>query len=308
MTARVWGFAGVGALGLAAMGVVSPASALPPVEGCGDAPAGATLTKTDGVCQLNFPVGTSNWTVPAGLTSLYAVIAGGGGGAYADGSSAGYSGSGGDVIYADLTSAAAGSMTTIVVGDGGVSGDEPTDGEDSSVTAGSTTTAPGGLAGGFVGDYCVINSDFSVYVGNGSGAGGIVNVFADCEVDFIPAVNPLNGDVDTNGDPVPAIFASLDAPLGAGGRVLRAPASLTPDVDLTGTGQGASVFYVAGAPSSIPDFNGVGGSGRVVLRYTVAALAATGANAIAPLGVGAVLAGLGAMLFAVSRRRTRSES
>jgi LPXTG-motif cell wall-anchored protein len=68
------------------------------------------------------------------------------------------------------------------------------------------------------------------------------------------------------------------------------------------------VFYVAGAPSSIPDFNGVGGSGRVVLRYTVAALAATGANAIAPLGVGAVLAGLGAMLFAVSRRRTRSES
>jgi len=307
MTARVWGFAGVGALGLAAMGVVSPASALPPVEGCGDAPAGATLTKTDGVCQLDFPVGTYNWTVPAGLTSLYAVIAGGGGGAYADGASNGYSGSGGDVIYADLTSTAGGA-TTIVVGDGGVSGDDPTDGGDSSVTAGSTVTAPGGVSGGFLGTFCLINSDFSVYVGNGNGAGGTVNVFTDCEVDFIPAVNPIDSDVDTNGDPVPAIFASLDAPLGAGGRVLRAPASLTPDVDLTGTGQGASVFYVSGDPSSIPDFNGVGGSGRVILRYTVAALAATGTNAVAPLGLGAVLAALGATLFAASRRRTRSES
>ncbi|MFM9878222.1 MAG: hypothetical protein ACKVOG_10340 [Rhodoglobus sp.] len=308
MTARVWGFAGVGALGLAAMGVVSPASALPPVEGCGDAPAGATLTKTDGVCQLDFPVGTYNWTVPAGLTSLFAVIVGGGGGAYADGSSAGYSGDGGAVLYADLTAAAAGSTATIVAGDAGASGDEPTDGENSSVTAGSTTTAPGGFAGGFIGNYCIINGDFSVYVGNGDGSGGAADLGGDCSVDLGPGVNPFDGDLDTYGMAVPSIFASLNAALGAGGRVLETPDALTPDVDLAGTGQGASVFYVSGDPSSIPDFNETAGSGRVILRYTVGALAATGTDAIAPLGVGAVLAALGATLFAVSRRRTRSES
>ncbi len=308
MTARLWGFAGAGALGLAAMGVVSPASALPPVEGCGDAPAGATLTKTGDVCQLDFPVGTYNWTVPAGLTSLFAVIAGGGGGAYADGDSAGYAGDGGAVVYADLTAAAAGSTATIVAGSAGVSSEDPTDGGNSSVTTGSTTTAPGGFSGGFVGNYCIINGDFSVYVGNGDGSGGAADLGGDCSLDLGPGVNPFDGDLDTDGTAVPPIFASLNATLGAGGRVLEAPDALTPDVDLAGTGQGASVFYVSGDPSSIPNFNESGGSGRVILRYTLAALAATGVNTAAPLGVGAVLAALGAALFAVSRRRTRSES
>jgi len=99
------------------------------VEGCGETPMGATLEKTDEYCQLVFGFGpgaslTSEWIVPQGVTSLQALLVGGGAGAnrgFAVLSGEGYSGDGGKVSYADLTSTAAGTELSIKVGAGGVS-------------------------------------------------------------------------------------------------------------------------------------------------------------------------------------------
>ena len=73
-----------------------------------------------------------------------------------------------------------------------------------------------------------------------------------------------------------------------------------------GTGQGASARYVA--PSTVPTFNAAGGGGRIIFRYTLPALAATGTNALPGFVVAGAASVLGAALLVFSRRRTRSES
>lgn len=313
--------AGVGAVGLVAASFASPAAAAV-VAGCGAVPAGASSTVTNGVCQLDFDTaGTYSWTLPAGISGLYALIVGAGGGADANGLNEGYAGSGGDVAYADYTTAAADDVANLTVGAPGTTAEKiGTDGGDSSMTLGlSSVVAVGGIGGAFdIDKYCFPDGDSFPAVGSGNGAGGPVGNGGDCATAVGPGVNPSLGNVDSFANAAPVIFADLNVDFGRGGQVVVAPAALP---DPTGTGQGASVRYVSPAvryvSPTVPEFNAIGGGGRIIYRYTLAAteenvpqLASTGQNVAAPLGVGAVLAALGAAtLFASSRRRrTRTPS
>lgn len=309
-------FTGAGALGMAALSVVSPAAAAS-VAGCGDEPAGGSLTRTGDVCQLDFTTpGAYAWTVPSGLTGLYAVLVGGGGGAFANGSDSGYSGSGGEVVYSDLTLAQAGAAVSVTVGFAGVTGaSAPTAGSSSSVTVAVpaiAATALGGIAGGFfTPSYCVADGNFSTYVGNGNGAGGDQAGPGgdDCATSASPGVRP-SADADSNALAALPIFSSLTTEFGAGGRVLVSPQTLPAAPSLVGTGVGASALYVA--PSTVPLADAAGGSGRVIFRYaaTDSGLAATGSTAevLPAAGFAAGLGLIGAMMLAFSRRRRVTSS
>ncbi|MEQ1737877.1 MAG: LPXTG cell wall anchor domain-containing protein, partial [Rhodoglobus sp.] len=215
--------------------------------------------------------------------------------------------------------AAAGEAATIVVGAAGVSaGSGPTAGGATVVTLGATTTADGGIAGGFfTPGYCIAGGSGSVYVSVGNGAGGIRGADgSDCATAFVPGVNPSLGNGDSAGTLVPAALASIATEFGAGGKVLIAPTALTSD--LSGTGQGADVRYVA--VSTVPTFNATGGSGRVIFTYVTTALLAAGGSAgaggsatalpatgteiAAPLGIAGIAAALGALFLALARRRS----
>jgi len=94
--------------------------------------------------QLGAP-GTSNWTVPAGVTFLYYILAGGGAGGNAANSATGRAGGAGQVIAGGI-SVTAGTVLTVVVGAGGALG---ANGNNSSVSGtGVSLTALAGLANG----------------------------------------------------------------------------------------------------------------------------------------------------------------
>ena len=307
MTIRTLGVAGVGAMGLAAIGLASPAAAAV-VPGCGEVPAGASATVTGGVCQLDFTTpGAYSWTLPAGISGLYALLVGGGGGAKANSVDIGYAGSGGSVVYADYTTAQGGNVATLTVGAAGQSGfPAGTGGGASSMMLGVSGVAPGGAAGNDNAPYCIAKGDLSTYVSAGDGAGGAEGPDgADCATTFGPGVNPSLGNLDSDGNAVPARFASLAATFGTGGQVVVAPIALPSG--LAGTGWGASVQYVS--PGSVPSFDSEGGSGRISYRYTVpAALPATGLSAMPQVIVAGAAGLLGAAMFAFARRRTRAQS
>lgn len=294
---------GVGSIGLALVGAVS-ASAVPPVEGCGDAPTGATLTRTGDVCQLDFSTaGDFSWTVPSGLTGIYAMLAGGGGGAWAGGQN-GYAGSGGDVVYATLTGTPAGTVVPVTVGAGGASGDgdqEP--GEDTSIDAGSPVIASGGNEGNDPFSYCYAGS-WSVYTGNGQGAGGPAGPDGDdCDVAAAPGVVPSTDD-DSNGDDPLAAFADLSTEFGAGGVVFTAPDPVPSVLESNGIGASVSMDIVE---SEVAVFNEFGADGRVIIRYDAqkTALAATGLDLSGLLAGAGALGLAGAVALVASRRRTR---
>jgi hypothetical protein len=322
---RALGFTGAGAIGLAALSFASPAVAGPPaVVGCGDAVTGATLTNTSGVCELDFATaGGFSWTVPTDITSLYAVLVGGGGGAYFSGSN-GYAGSGGAVTYSDYSSIAAGTTATVTVGAGGSStavGTGSTGGT-TEVNFGTSVSATGGIgSGSFMANYCLPGGSSFSLVGPGDGAGGAA-VNADggnCAVAYGPSVNPST-DADSASAPVLAAFSSLDTEFGAGGTVVIAPVALPSASDLIGTGNGASVLVAAGL-SSVTSADATGGSGRVVFRFTTetsadsgggegdsgsgtdAALATTGTDVLAPVALLSALGIAGVALLALARRR-----
>lgn len=296
---------GVGSLGLALIGAAS-ASALPPVEGCGDAPAGATLTRTGDVCQLDFEApGDFSWTVPSGLTGIYAMLAGGGGGAWAGGSN-GYAGSGGEVVYATLTGTAAGTAVAVTVGAGGASGaGDPAPGEDTSINAGSPVVALGGNEGNDPFRYCIAGGSFSVYTGNGDGAGGPAGPDGDdCATTTAPGVVPATGDDSDGEDPLP-VFADLSTEFGAGGVVLVAPAPVPSVLDSNGVGASVSMDI---PESEVAVFNESGADGRVIIRYDVqkTALAATGLDVTGLLAGAGALGVAGAAALVAGRRRARS--
>ncbi|UYN83628.1 MAG: LPXTG cell wall anchor domain-containing protein [Microcella sp.] len=302
--------AGIGTVGFALVGSAVPAFAAS-VAGCGDAPVGGDLTRIGDVCELDFSVsGSYSWTVPSGLSGLYAVVAGAGGGAEADSVSWGYAGSGGEVEYVDLSSQPAGSTAQIVVGAGGATSDGgAADGEDSSIDLGGVTTAAGGVSGSTYVQYCIADGNFSTYVGNGNGAGGPAGTAGDdCATTTAPGVAPAT-DTDSSGDAALAIFSTFTETLGAGGRVLVAPLALDPQPALDGTGRGADVQYVD--PSSVPESNTAGGDGRVMLRYAAidgadvdSELADTGgADATGAVALSGLLAAAGAAALVLSRRR-----
>ena len=306
---RATSIAGIGTIGVALVGSAMPAFAAP-VAGCGEAPAGGELTRIGDVCELDFSAaGSYSWTVPSGLSGLFAVVAGAGGGALADGVNEGYAGAGGNVEYVDLSSQPAGSTATVIVGAGGISAESaPMGGGDSSVDLGGVTVADGGDAGAFFAQYCIAAGNFSTYVGNGSGAGGPAGANGDdCATTTAPGVAPAT-DVDSDGDAAMPLFASFADELGAGGRAIVAPLALDSQPDLNGTGRGADVLYVA--PSTVPSFNSAGGDGRVVFRYPAVdeaevdeELAATGAAGTDGAALAGLLVAAGAAALVLNRRR-----
>lgn len=307
MKLRALSTVGVGAVGLTLVSAASPAVAAPD---CGPVPAGATLTVLPGnTCQLDFAAaGSFNWTVPAGAQGLQALVLGAGSGAFYDPTDLGYAGNAGLVRYIDYSATAPGAPATIIVGAGGSTGDlvtSPTAGLDSSVTMSAVQTAADG-GGAVITTYCAPEGSFSVLAGNGQGAGGTPAVADDCELSYAPGITPSVDAVDSYANPRPAIFADLATSYGLGGRVLITGDTLPADSALNGLGVGANVLY-DGTDVEIVSANAVGGSGRVILRYTTTAvagaLAATGVEAAPVLTIAALTAGLGAALLAMSRRR-----
>ena len=304
MMLRTAGAIGAGAVGLTMISAASPAMAAP---ACGTVPAGATLTIVGGTtCQLDFAAaGSYNWTLPAGVSGLQALLVGGGSGAWGD-TNIGYGGYGGLVRYVDYSTATAGTSAAIVVGAAGVSDEvDPTNGEDSEVTISAVTSTATGAVFNITGD-CQPEGSLTVIAGNGDGAGEQLSGFGQpCEGNYAAGINPSVDAADSFANPVPAIFASLNTDFGLGGRVLVTGDTLPTDASLAGTGGGANMLYNSGVDAFVTG-NAVGGSGRVIFRYSApeaAALAATGVDAGATLGLAGLVAGLGVLILAMARRR-----
>jgi LPXTG-motif cell wall-anchored protein len=297
-TARKSAFAvvtlSVGATMLVA-GLGSPALA---ATGC---PSGATLI-AGSVCEVVFTSSPSSaWTPPAGVTRVDALLVGAGGaGLYQ------YGGGGADVQIVTLATTG---EVTITVGVG-VDGDYTTD-EDSTVTQGSnTTTAAGGLApesssntfGGSSG-----NGYESLFTG-GSGAGGSADDNdggPGLVVSDIPdAAGTLFGD-DTScyGGGGASYFNVNDlgsvAP-GCGGGSTTDTTSTTGVAPVANSGGGGASWY----EYNVGWHGQKGADGKVVLRYPTPTLPDTGAGDSTQgfiAGLGALLVGLGAVMF--GRRR-----
>ena len=161
------------------------------------APAGVPQTRI-----VTFStIGTTSWTVPAGVTSVQVLVVGGGGGGgwgwyYSIydwvGRISGGGGGGGGVIYNGSYSVTPGNSVTVTVGGGGtggnINGDRPPSNGGNSVFgaltaygggAGSTYGSSGGSGGGGSSNYT--NGNYSYYNGgagtagqgyNGASAGG----------------------------------------------------------------------------------------------------------------------------------------
>jgi hypothetical protein len=204
------------------------------VAGCGDAPAGGTLTNEGSYCQLVFDTaGSHEWTLPAGITGLTALLVGGGGGSgpgygSSTGGGWGYGGNGGDVVYSDLSTEPASTVLTAVVGDGGAAAagtSTATAGGSSSIssTSGALATAVGGIGdSGYGGAY---TGTYAGYYGNGAGVNGTSTSEA--------GLNPKN-DVAA-----PSLFSDLNYEYGRGGIVYQDTAGAQT------IGQGGSVVAVA---------------------------------------------------------------
>jgi hypothetical protein len=318
MTASRLAALGACTLGITALGVAAPAGAAT-IPGCGDEPVGGTITVSGGVCELTFATpGAYSWTLPSGVSGLYGLLVGAGGGAYANGVDQGYAGTAGNVRYVDYTAASAGDVVSGAVGAGGSSSTTPTDGEDTSATLSAVQSiADGGAASNS--NYCSIEGNFSVYVGDGDGAGGAVPLApgGDCVASYAPGINPSADAVDSYSTARPAIFSTLNSTFGSGGRVVGTTSTIASDAAIAGTGQGADVQF-SNPPARILTFNSIGGSGRAVFRYAAVggaaapaagpALAATGVNGGEALAGSAVALALGAALLGVARGRRERAS
>ena len=308
MKLRTIGAVGAGAIGLTVVSVASPAMAAPD---CGAVPAGATLTILGGTtCQIDFAAaGSYTWTLPTGVAGLQALLVGGGSGALGD-TNLGYAGDGGSVLYVDYSAAPAGTSATIVVGAGGASSNtSPTGGAASTVTVSAvTSTATGGASG--PSSFCEPEGS-TIFAGNGDGAGGTISTFGDpCETTYAPGINPSVDANDSFSNPRPAVFSTLNADFGLGGRVLITADTLPSDASLAGTGEGANMHY-NGTLDQFDNGNAVGGSGRVVFRFTApeaAALAVTGVDAGATVATAGLAAAFGALLLLLAARRRRKNA
>lgn len=311
MTLRTLGAVGLSAAALAAISGATPAFAAP---NCGVAPAGATLTVLSGTtCQIDFAtVGAYNFTVPADSYGLQALLVGAGSGSAND-QSTGYAGVGGLVRYVDYSGTVAGDPIDIIVGAGGESsfrsiGD---DGEPSTTTLGVVTATAEGGDSGNISTNCLPEGSTSVFAVNGNSATTILSGVANCEDAYAPGLNPSSYPTDSYFTARPAIFSSLNLTVGAGGRILATANPLLADSALDGTGNGSDIHYTS-VTNEFDGANNVGGSGRVIFRYSIVlpavspALAATGSDVAPALTIAAVTAGLGAVLLAASRRRKRA--
>lgn len=266
-------------------------------------PAGSTLVSA-GVCEVVFTsTPNSNWTPPAGITRLQALVVGGGGaGGYTNPNQVGLGGGGGDVKIVDL--AATGDVT-VVVGVGRQAVVQQAVGYvyDSSVAqGGTTTTAVAGTSGtgGKGGSSFTYSSTGDGGAGSGgasaSGAGGAGLVVGD-----LPGAP---GSLFA-GDPL--CFggggASQGSTSGCGGgnvQPITTGAPIIQDLPRANSGGGGGGTYDA-------DFGGIflvlqnGADGIVVLRFSGATLPDTGVADLSDMAwtaVGVLALGAGAVAFA----------
>ena len=241
------------------------------VGGCGFEPAGGTLHRTAGICELTFySVGVYSWTLPAGIADLYGIAVGGGGGADYSQPNHGYAGAGGSVEYVNLTSSAAGDDLSVEVGAGGHrdlgDADYFGQGYSSAIIGSSLEIVSGGLPGILM-TPAWGNCDGGDFGENiGAGDAGVAPEGGAC-VGGGPGIVP---DTDPHA---PAIFAGFTTELGHGGGVYL-DRTHTPRI-----GEGANVRYQTGDDATIADATGA--DGAVIFRYT-----ASDANNVSGGGAG----------------------
>jgi len=288
-----FGLVGVGAVGLGVSGAAAPAQAF--TGTCPVTVPAATLV-ADNVCEVQImTVGSSTFTPPSGITKLSAVLVAGGGGALQNGLF--YAGSGGAVVYID--SVPTGGSISLSVGAGGNASDstgptfvQPGPGGDTTLTAGSTTTATGGASGNNPLPFCLGATNLFA-----SGNGARTNTDSSCVAGAGFSLSQVSG-LDATLFPAASLGPDV---YGDGGTGSQAdPVALA-----TTIGTGGSVSSAGVEP---------GTAGHVILRFAPAApvtppppaptLAATGVTV--PWTVPASSAGmlaLGAVIVALRLRR-----
>ena len=306
---------GISLLGLSGTMFAGPAGATTLAD-CGATPTGGHLAAGDNVCTLTFSThGSYNFTAPAGVTNLAAIIVGAGGGADVN-DSWGYAGSGGKVVYQDLTSGA-GTTYTVTIGAGGSSGHSPapTAGGNSmlAVDGGATlATANGGIAAGSGSfSFCTLDGSGSTYIGFGDSARGATTSTAGEACSAAPGVIPALGNADSNSvTAIPTLFSDYNEELGKGGVVLNS--ATYSSLGAADKGAGASILMNV-ATTHMVTHNAAGSPGFAIIRWTPTtntapstALANTGFDSIgtSTLATGMLLLGSG--LVAAGRLRKRS--
>lgn len=111
--------------------------------------------------------GTHNWTAPAGVTSVHAVLVGGGGGA--NGGDTRDAGAGGALAWKNAITVVPGQTYTLVVGQGGGSGQSGGDSSFEGVAAGGGSV---GIGSGSANDLNAVGGTFSGADGGGEGGWG----------------------------------------------------------------------------------------------------------------------------------------
>jgi hypothetical protein len=265
----------VSTLGLgASVSGALPAQALS-VDGCGDQPTDGTLTRTGDICQVVFDSeGSYTYTLPTGVTGLYALLAGGGGGGEIGGIPVRtyYAGEGGSVSYVDYSSASAGDVLTISVGAGGTSASTSTAGESTTVTRSSVTSTAAGGDGGDWNDYCSIVGGGDFGHGNGSRTDASSGGAACTDVSrYGRGIIPSSAHADSASTSVPSIFLGINTEFGHGGRILVDTTHLSVE---DGTGWGAGATFTSGGTYVAHDATGA--DGAVIFRF--AASTSTGSS------------------------------
>jgi LPXTG-motif cell wall-anchored protein len=314
--------AGVSTVGVLFGVALIPAGSAFAAGGCAN---GAELV-APGICEVTFTeTPNSEWTPPAGITKLQALLVGGGG---AVGSNMNeYGGGGGDVVLVELAPTGA---VDVTVGEGAYRTDGPDvpstestvdQGAVSDSAAGGENSGVDGMSGGdsgngFEGDHYgagggaggaatdnsageglivnEIDDDFDLFASDDrcfGGGGTDINSYVDGVVVRVQSVTPSCG--GANGG---TFSAPVTGQLDGGWLAFTASIndfSVVPTVANTGNG-GATI---RGELSALED----GSDGVVILRYDTA-LAATGFDATGSIAAGAALIA-GGVALAVRRRR-----
>ena len=299
---------GFGLIGIGSSLFAAPASA---AIDCGTAPSGGTLTQSGDYCQLRFATGGDfHFTVPSSANQLFALVVGSGAGALTNqnSNSEGYAGSAGKIHYKDMTDSI-GQQLDIHIGSGGTSGTDSTaaNGGDSSVV--SQATANYAISFGAAGtqtsysNSCSLTTWTAGVLSVGEGArttNSLTTSGGACVAGEGLGVNPHNGDLDSDGNPVPAIFNDLNQTFGAGGRIKRN----NDDVMLPTLNYGDGAGFQAGN-NNFSDIQTTAGGGVAFLRWRKV-LANTGSNAGDLSTLAISLMALGAGITVASRTRRRA--
>ena len=302
------GVVGLGLMGLGSTLFATPAQA---ATSCGTAPTGATLLRGNDFCQLTFTGGGSYFvTVPSSATDLYAILVGAGSGAVVQTTNhIAYSGTGGHVRYVNLTSQVGTPLQfNIDVGTAGSSTPDvampaPVGGVSMVVyssqvvsTTGSSTdyntgcTIPSYAGGEYPAMFLGLDAANSARTLGGQS----------CTDSQGLGINPSAGNPDSEGNPVPAIFANYNSNLGQAGQI-----AIDASPTASGFGGGGSL-RVSSTDLSTSNI-GAGKDGAAILRWRSGALANTGSNSDQLAGWAAGLVAAGITLFVASRARRRKQ-